>query len=540
MAKLTTPIPQNKIEESFVWRDWFQRLSDKVFGSLATQDSHSVSITGGNISTTSINNSAITNSTMDSSPIGQVSPSVGKFTQIQLNTALAIAYGGTNGNSIPVAGAIAFGTGTSYNFNSVGTSGYFLKSTGSSAPVWSNSVGGYVVGNSTPYLDWSAATAPSYVAGRVFYDQNQNTLAYYNDAVNNLVHVGQEVQLKVINNTGTSFPIGSPVYITATPSGQIFPNVALAKADTQATSAVIGLTTQAIANGSSGYVITSGILQPCNTGLFTAGQILYLSPYSAGQLMNTIPPTGYAVRVGIVAYANTPNGSIYVRQSNSYVSSAQIVGQVAIANGGTNGTAAPTNGGVSYGTGTNYAFTSAGTSGQVLTSSGVGAPSWATPTSGTITAVSVVSANGLAGTSSGGATPALTLSTSVTGLLKGNGTAISAAVANTDYVPLSAPLTKTADWTVTNTDTWYINNKSGSTATVTFPAASLWPGRSLTFKNMQAQNVVSASSNVVPIDSTTAGTAILLPVIGNWATLVSDGTNWVTMQAAPNNILLLE
>ena len=53
--------------------------------------------------------------------------------------------------------------------------------------------------------------------------------------------------------------------------------------------------------------------------------------------------------------------------------------------------------------------------------------------SGTVTAVSVVSANGFAGSSSGGATPALTLSTSITGVLKGNGTALSAATAGTDY-----------------------------------------------------------------------------------------------------------
>jgi hypothetical protein len=53
--------------------------------------------------------------------------------------------------------------------------------------------------------------------------------------------------------------------------------------------------------------------------------------------------------------------------------------------------------------------------------------------SGTVTAVSVTSANGFAGTSSGGATPALTLSTSITGVLKGNGTAISAATSGTDY-----------------------------------------------------------------------------------------------------------
>jgi hypothetical protein len=48
-TKLTIPIPQDKIGESFVWRDWFQRLSDKVFGDLATQNANSVNITGGSI-----------------------------------------------------------------------------------------------------------------------------------------------------------------------------------------------------------------------------------------------------------------------------------------------------------------------------------------------------------------------------------------------------------------------------------------------------------------------------------------------------------
>jgi hypothetical protein len=104
----------------------------------------------------------------------------------------------------------------------------------------------------------------------------------------------------------------------------------------------------------------------------------------------------------------------------------------------------------------------------------------------------------------------------------------------------SAPVTKTADFTVADNETWLINNKSGSTCTVTLPTASAWSGRELTFKNLQAQTLVSASSNVVPIDSTVAGTSILLAVVGNWATMVSDGTNWVIMQQAANNCLLLE
>lgn len=53
---------------------------------------------------------------------------------------------------------------------------------------------------------------------------------------------------------------------------------------------------------------------------------------------------------------------------------------------------------------------------------------------GTVVSVGVASANGFAGTSSGGANPAITLSTTISGLLKGNATAISAATAGTDYL----------------------------------------------------------------------------------------------------------
>jgi hypothetical protein len=51
-------------------------------------------------------------------------------------------------------------------------------------------------------------------------------------------------------------------------------------------------------------------------------------------------------------------------------------GTLAIARGGTNGSATPTSGGVAYGNGSAYAFTSAGTAGQVFTSNGTSTPTW--------------------------------------------------------------------------------------------------------------------------------------------------------------------
>lgn len=66
--------------------------------------------------------------------------------------------------------------------------------------------------------------------------------------------------------------------------------------------------------------------------------------------------------------------------------------------------------------------------------------------SGTVTGVSVVTANGFAGTvANPTTTPAITLSTTITGLLKGNGTAISAATPDIDYqAPISLTTTGTS------------------------------------------------------------------------------------------------
>ena len=73
--KITIPIPQDPIGENFRWRDWLQRLSDTVYGSMATQDANKVDITGGSINKTlltgisldgdAITNSSISNSTFD-------------------------------------------------------------------------------------------------------------------------------------------------------------------------------------------------------------------------------------------------------------------------------------------------------------------------------------------------------------------------------------------------------------------------------------------------------------------------------------------
>jgi hypothetical protein len=67
--------------------------------------------------------------------------------------------------------------------------------------------------------------------------------------------------------------------------------------------------------------------------------------------------------------------------------------------------------------------------------------------------------------------------------------------------------------------------------TVTLPAAASFSGRILYLTNVTAIAVTSASSNVIPLGSNTAGTAILAATAGKFAMIQSNGTNWITMMA---------
>lgn len=105
---------------------------------------------------------------------------------------------------------------------------------------------------------------------------------------------------------------------------------------------------------------------------------------------------------------------------------------------------------------------------------------------------------------------------------------IGAAIASS--LQRGAPVTKTTSFSVAATENWLICNGS-ATITVTLPSASAFPGREIMLKTTAAFTVVSATANVLPIVGGAASTAILAATAGKYATLVSDGTNWVIMQS---------
>ena len=118
-------------------------------------------------------------------------------------------------------------------------------------------------------------------------------------------------------------------------------------------------------------------------------------------------------------------------------------------------------------------------------------------------------------------------SVDVTGAITGASVAVTGKL-NGTQLDLNAPVIKTASFTLADNENFVVCNGAGS-ITVTFPTASANTGRVVWIKTIAAQTVVSASSNVKPISTNTAGTAILAGSAGAWAMLVCDGTDWVVM-----------
>ena len=122
----------------------------------------------------------------------------------------------------------------------------------------------------------------------------------------------------------------------------------------------------------------------------------------------------------------------------------------------------------------------------------------------------------------GATTPAAATFTTVTA---------SGAVSGTQ-LKLNAPVSKTASFTLGAAENFIICNGASANVAITFPSASANTGRVVYVKNLSATyTVISAGSNVLPLNSATPGTAILAATAGAWAILVCDGTNWVEMAA---------
>jgi hypothetical protein len=150
--------------------------------------------------------------------------------------------------------------------------------------------------------------------------------------------------------------------------------------------------------------------------------------------------------------------------------------------------------------------------------------------SGTVTTVSVVSANGFAGSvATATTTPAITLSTTITGILKGNGTAISAATAGTDYLTPSDVAYSVASISTTHSETATKGTKilkadtTGGAFTITLPTAV---GNTATIIIKKVAGSATLTIDGAGTETIDGGATASIVEVYESVTLISDNSNW--------------
>jgi hypothetical protein len=103
---------------------------------------------------------------------------------------------------------------------------------------------------------------------------------------------------------------------------------------------------------------------------------------------------------------------------------------------------------------------------------------------------------------------------------------------NTPWLERTYTSSTATTLTVSVNTTW-LNIHQDATVTLTLPSAATYPGKELIIKQTGSGNVFSASSNIIGFTTAFSGstqTSIIAPATYRFATLVSDGTNWIIMQ----------
>ena len=587
-------------------------------GTMSTQNSNAISVTGGTMSGVTISDYIATTQKAVANGVASLDGS-GTVPVSQLPAAVlgALSYQGTWNAS----------TNTPTLTSSTGTKGYY-----------------YVVNvagstNLNGITDWQIGDWAVYNGSAWQKIDNTDAVTSVNSKTGAVVLTYSDITSGVVpvvnGGTGVTTSSGANSVVLRDANANITTNCLFEGFTSQAAGTLITLTASSVQN----WVITGSggqtIKLPDATTLPSGALFTFNNNQSSGTIViqNNSSTTIATLQSGafstIVLLSNSTAAGSWDRhdQAPSNVSwstntldyagsitSATWNGTaIALNRGGTNANLTAVNGGAVYSTGTALAISAAGTSGQVLTSSGAGAPTWTTPTTGTVTSVtgtapvvssggttpaismaaatgsvngyltstdwttfnnkgsgsvtsvaaltlgttgtdltstvatgtttpvitlnvptasasnrgalssadwttfnnkgsgsvtsaSVVSANGFAGTvATATTTPAITITTSITGVLKGNGTAISAATSGTDYsagtsalatgIVKSTTTTGALSIAVSGTDfcaatsgSSVLKGSSGNTTAATAGTDYVAPGTATTFTATQTFN----------------------------------------------------
>ena len=163
-------------------------------------------------------------------------------------------------------------------------------------------------------LNTTTLPPPSHLEGRFYYDSTAHAFVGMLDEPDVTQQLGQEMYIRVYNpSVSVTIEDGEAVRpIGATLEG--VGHIALAQADSDATSNVFGIATHSIEPETYGYVTRFGAVHSLNTlSLSPLGSTIYLSESTAGAFTTTKPSApNNAIPLGGLTRIDNDSGSVFI------------------------------------------------------------------------------------------------------------------------------------------------------------------------------------------------------------------------------------
>lgn len=298
---------------------------------------------------------------------------------------LPVANGGTNATTVGAAGAVAYSTGSAYDFSVQGVAGDILTSGGNGTPVWVSVL---------PYTHGGTGGTAVPTANQVPYGTG-TALAYTSGgSVGEVLGIGVSGQPEWVSNGA------APTGAAGGDLGGTYPDPSVEKINGASVPAAGALTVGHVLKVTGVDTLTYGSLDLDDSDSVTGT----LSTNHGGTGVSTVaankifagPNAGGAAAPEFRDMVGADLPATAVQTTGSYAdpawitsldgnkvsgnisgNAANVTGTVAASNGGTGITTAPTAGTLLVGNGTNYTLLAAGADGTYLVNSGAGTPTWA-------------------------------------------------------------------------------------------------------------------------------------------------------------------
>lgn len=235
-----------------------------------------------------------------------------------------LASGTVSVSTSIAANAVALGTDTTGNYVAslvAGTNVTLANNSGEGATP-SVAVSGALTSidsiSSPDFIQFDTTATESSAVGKLTWNDTDGTLDLGLKGGVSVLQLGQESLVRVLNNTGSTLTNGQVVRLLGAQGQRM--TVALATASSEVgSSKTLGVVTEPIADGQSGFVTTEGLVRGLDTSALTEGSLIWLSTTAGGMTTTRPSAPNHGVLVGLCTHQGSgTSGSIFVKVQNGF------------------------------------------------------------------------------------------------------------------------------------------------------------------------------------------------------------------------------